>query len=481
MAQPSANEILSPSPDQRRVAAGKFERANQVVATGHYDYAILLLRECCRLDPAALPYRQALRRTEKAKFRNNLRGSRLSGLTAWIYRMRLRAARARGDFMAMLEHSESILARNPWDVAAHSALADAARELGLLDLAVWSLEQARHKKQGRDMGINRTLAQLYEQQGNFTQAMKLWDVIRQADPKDASSADKIHQLAVKDTMARGSFPRQLGEGSSADFVLPGRPAAPAVPAPGQSTEPRDHEADVLKARLREDPTRADLYLQLARLLRRANQLEQAKIILQEGLGATSNAFELAAELADLEIEPFRQNLALTEERLRQPPEDPQLRKFRIQLRKEINTRELDLFRQKADRYPREMAHRYEMGIRLLRGGQFEEAFRELQMAREDLRFRWQSLRWLGHCAKSMKNSGLALRLFEESLQLLPPSETNARKDLLFELAQNKADAGDWNRAMALARELAALDPDYRSIGHLLAEWQARGPKQRIAQ
>ena len=58
---------------------------------------------------------------------------------------------------------------------------------------------------------------------------------------------------------------------------------------------------------------------------------------------------------------------------------------RIRLRKEINTRELELHRRKAERFPTEMSHRYEAGVRLLRGGQVDEAIQELQAVRGDPR------------------------------------------------------------------------------------------------
>src|SRR4051794_40115472 len=91
-----APRVPSPTPEQHRVAATQFDRANQVVATGNYDHGIGLLLECCRLDPANLLYRQALRRAEKAKYRNNLRGSWLAWLWSWPARLRLRGARSAG-------------------------------------------------------------------------------------------------------------------------------------------------------------------------------------------------------------------------------------------------------------------------------------------------------------------------------------------------------------------------------------------------
>ena len=52
----------TPSPDQRRIAVENFERARQVLQSGNSDYAIQLLRTCCRLDPGNLHFRQTLRR-----------------------------------------------------------------------------------------------------------------------------------------------------------------------------------------------------------------------------------------------------------------------------------------------------------------------------------------------------------------------------------------------------------------------------------
>ncbi len=196
-------------------------------------------------------------------------------------------------------------------------------------------------------------------------------------------------------------------------------------------------------------------------------------MLQEGLGPTGNAFELTTELADLEIEPFRQNLAVAEERYKDKPDDEELRRLRIRLRKEINTRELDLHRRKAERFPTEMSHRYEVGVRLLRAGQYDEAIQELQAARGDPRLRWQSLTQLGHCFKARNNWRLAQRNFEEALRLIPTAEAAKKKEVLFLLAEGCAEAGDLAHAVDVANELANIDFSYRDVGRLLDEWQTR--------
>ncbi len=232
----NANAPLLPpvNPEHRRVAAGKFERANQVVATGNYDYGIHLLLDCCKIDPGNLIYRQALRRTEKAKYRNNLRGSLFARLTSWPVRARMKAARRARDYMKVLEHGERILTRNPWDVGAQMEMAEAADVLGLLDLAIWNLEQARQKLPF-DAHLNRALAHLYEKRGNFTQAIALWELIRKVKPGDIEAQHKIKDLAADDTIARGQYQATINTGEETAAENP-EPAGAARPMKDSTDE-----------------------------------------------------------------------------------------------------------------------------------------------------------------------------------------------------------------------------------------------------
>jgi len=471
--------VPTPTPEHRRVAVGQFERANQVIATGNYDYAIQLLLTCCKMDPANLIYRQTLRRTEKIKYRNNLRGSRLAFLTTSTSRTKLKAAKASRDYLKVLECGEKVLLRNPWDIGTQMDMAEAADALGLLDVAVWTLEQARQKNP-EDATVNRALARLYEKRGNFSQAIALWELIRKAEPRDVEAQHKAKDLAASDTIARGNY-EAVFSNSEEDYeggeqaATTDESAKESVPAQqssvqeAASAEPR--EAAALRARIKADPANVNAHLHLASVFRRAGQLESAREVLQQALAPTANAFELTLEIADLDIEPFRRNLAITDEKLRTQPQDEELRKIRIRLLKEINTREMDLFRQKSERFPTEMAHRLELGVRLLRAGQTDGAIVELQAARTDPRQRWRALLYLGYCFKNRNNWRLAQRNFEEALQTLPAGEDASRKELLFQLAQGAADSGDLGKAVDLAYELANLDFSYRDIGRLLDEWQ----------
>jgi serine/threonine protein kinase len=193
--------LPAPHPEHQRIAVAQFERARQVIALGNSDYAIHLLLSCCKLDPANLNYRQALRQTEKAKYRNNRRGSRFFWLTTLAARTRLRAAQNARQYVKVLEYGEQVLARNPWHLGTQMAMAAAAQALGLGNVAIWILEQAR-EKDGRDANLNRALARLYEKRGQFPLAIALWELVRQINPADVEAPQKITNLAATDTIAR---------------------------------------------------------------------------------------------------------------------------------------------------------------------------------------------------------------------------------------------------------------------------------------
>jgi tetratricopeptide (TPR) repeat protein len=512
MSDPKASRLPTPTPEQRRIAAGQFERANQVIASGDFDYGIRLLLSSCKLDPANLIYRQKLRAIEKAKYKNNLRGSRLAGLTSMATRAKLKAVKRTGDYVKVFEYAELVLARNPWDVGVQTDMADAAEALGLLDVAIWTLEQARQKNP-RDANLNRALARLYEKRGNYTHAIALWELVRRVAPHDAEAQTKAKDLAAHDTITRGHYEQAVGgqasprvgspdpgaqdqpaanQGSGGHAAAPpGGPAKeaaappprePAAVLPGlaASGDRFSAEAAKLKSRIDADPTNPMCYLHLAGHYRRVGRIDEARAVLEQGLAPTGNHFDLALELADVEIEPFRRNLALAEEKLRTRPNDEEVRKVRIRLLKEINTRELDLYRRKADRFPTEMVHRFELGVRLLRAGQIDEAIRELQAARSDPRQHWRALLYLGYCFKSRNNWRLARRNFEEAIQGLPAGEDAVRKEILFQLAQGCAEAGDLAAAVDLGMELANLDFTYRDIGQLLDQWQTRLQQNKVA-
>lgn len=482
MATDETPSLPPPSADHRRVAAERFDRANQVIATGDYDYGIQLLTTCCSLDPANMLYRQTLRRTQKAKFNNNLRGSRLAMVTTARTRARLKSARRSREYQKVLEYGEEILTKNPWDLSAQMDMAEAADALGLLDIAIFFLDQAR-QKYPKNPTLNRALARLFEKRGNFSHAIALWQLVKEASPGDLEASHKAKDLAASETIQRGQYEESLsGE----------KPALKSGPIKRPDVAPVDRatvETSALLTRIEANPTEASLYIQLSATYRKFNQLDRARAALEQGLGPTGNNYQIMLELMEMDLEPFRRNLLIAEEKIREKAEAPEpeeddieetdgptledLRKIRLRLMKEINSREIELYRVKADRYPHDLSYRLELGYRLMRADQIEQAIVELQQARKDAKLVGRAALYLGFCFKRRNNWRLAQRNFEEALAQLPETDEANRKELLFQLAQGLAEAGELARAIDLGHDLANLDFGFRDIGRLLDEWQER--------
>src|SRR5205823_7964845 len=119
---------------------------------------------------------------------------------------------------------EQVLKRTPWDLGAQMDMAAAADALGLLDMAIFILDQAR-QKDGKNPPLNRALARLFEKRGNFAQAIKLWELVRQAVPGDVEATHKAKDLAASETIQRGQYEQSAEAGSSLHKVQAARAAA----------------------------------------------------------------------------------------------------------------------------------------------------------------------------------------------------------------------------------------------------------------
>src|SRR5262245_10141754 len=291
-----AARLAPPSPEHRRIAAERFEHARRAITTDNHDYAVQLLLTCCKLDPANLIYRQELRRTQKAKYKNNLRGGTFAFLTTAKPKAKLKAAKRARDYLKVLEHGEQVLSRNPWDVGTQVDMAEAAAALGLLDLAIYLLDQAR-QKDGKNVTLNRALARLFEKRGNFTQAIKLWELVRQAVPSDAEATHKAKDLAASETIQRGHYEEAAADDDPVRVVQRAKETA--------ASDKTAREMAALQTKIEVDPTQPQAYLQLAAIHRRHGREAEAAELLQKALGATGNDFQVQVEIAELELEPFR--------------------------------------------------------------------------------------------------------------------------------------------------------------------------------
>src|SRR5581483_8823938 len=273
MAEKPTSPLPKLSAEQRRVVAGQYERANQVVSKGNFDYGIQLLLSCCKMDPANPTYRNTLRKTVRAKLKDQDKASWTASVSTLSAKLKVKAALHKKDYLKVLEVGEEILVKNPWDVGTHLALAEGFAGLELIDLAIWTLEQARQVK-STDATVNRALARLYERRGKFSQAMTLWEMVRKACPSDLEAQHKAKDLAASATIAKGNYEGVIAgtAKSPAGFTSPQAADAADEEEPQKETSAQEdrlaREIAQMQGRLQADPANATAYLHLAAIYRR---------------------------------------------------------------------------------------------------------------------------------------------------------------------------------------------------------------------
>ena len=198
--------LLGIRQEHQQAAARQFERGEEARKNGNYEYAVQLLLSCTKFNPVSIAYRRALREASKAAARQRRLGSWLSSLTTLTTRARVQSAKRAGQYRKVLEEGEEVLVRHPSDVKTQMAMAEAAEQLGLERLASWMLEEIR-QQDPHYLPAHRALANLYEKQKQYSDAIAVWELVRKVAPHDGEAARKIQDLAASDTIARGGYGR----------------------------------------------------------------------------------------------------------------------------------------------------------------------------------------------------------------------------------------------------------------------------------
>jgi serine/threonine-protein kinase len=205
---PESSDDLAPliTAEQQRAAAEFHARAAQVLEEGGGEqYARELLANCLKLDPFTPAYRETLRKLNRRTPAGTF-GRWLGTLNVLAIKAKMRTARASGDWRRVLEHGEEVLARQTEDVDTHRDMAEAAEKLGLPNLAMWLLEQARDLLP-QNTDLMRAMARLFENRTEWKPAIALWERVLRNEPDDAEARRKINQLAVSDHLAKGLYRR----------------------------------------------------------------------------------------------------------------------------------------------------------------------------------------------------------------------------------------------------------------------------------
>lgn len=439
-----------------------FQTGSDAANKGNFDYAIQMCQDACKLQPDNLKYRQFLRGVERRKFNNDpSKVSRLVGAKNQPLRMKARSAKSHGRYAEALELCEQAFANNPWDVGAARDAAEAAEQLNLRELAEWLVESVHSV--ATDIEFFRFAAHVHELNESWNKAIFCWEKVKKISPYDEDASRQINAMSASATIKRAGLGETLGKRQavpSAAEVL-----AEELEELKQAQIPPEVR---LQREMQENPNRVGPYLELVDILKMRNQLDEAAKVLENGLKAIPQDPTLLLANAEVQIGRLQRAIAAWTKQCHERPGDAEAKSKLHRLNGLLIEYELKEFKRRAALHPEDQRLQLELGLRLAKAGNHDEAIIAFQQARSHPSLRSQALLHAGLSFEAKGNLKLAERSYQDALKAIETEDISSFNTLHYRLGRVAESQGNFPLAEEHYNEVAANDYGYLDVAQRLS-------------
>lgn len=417
-----------PLTDIPRALREQFDRGMAAYNKDNLGYAITLFTDALQKEPAFYDCREALR---AAQFRKGGKGAGLfrkflgqaaPGLAKAQIALRTNPPEA-------LHYAEQALNEDPRNNAAHEILARAAMSVGLPRTAVLSLEIV-FKANPTDRGVALRLAQALVAAGQVERADKIYSDLLASNPADLEVARAYKDLGARRTIHEKGYAEFGSDRGTYRDALKDKQEAVTLEQENRTIKAEDVGQRLLASyqeRLAQEPTNLKLLRSIADLHAQNGQFDQALAAYQQILtleGRQDAALEKV--IADVRLRQLDARIEALD------PVDPDYTERRTQLERERTEFELADCKQRVERFPTDLAIRFELGQLYFRNDRISEAIQELQKAQSHPHRRLAAMGLLARCFARRGMHDLAARTLQTALKEKPVFD-DEKKELLYEL------------------------------------------------
>ncbi len=447
------SESSGPSPAKRRMLQEWFNNGSKQMAAGSYDYATEMFTKCVVGDPSNRAYATSFLANLRKKYNNNKKGASMAGVRGATSKAGMALAGKKKDWLSVIEHGLEVLKLNPWDTGTLMSMADACERLGHDGPQVEYL-QAAVEADPANIDVNRALARALERLEEYDKAILCWRRVLKNKPADEEAAKSVNACTVKKTMKDAKYEEAT---SSIDVAVDKE-------ARDERTGPTEEQK--IERALKKDPADISLYIQLADLHARKERYDEAEAVLQRAFEASGGDLNIREKLEDAQLRKLREHLAQTTERVNQENSE-EAKNLHQQATQDLDRAELDYYGTRVERYPTNLALKYELAVRLQKIGKFSEAIKYFQECRNEPQRKGEVLLHLGECFQAIKQYKLAMTHFGDALELIPERSLDALKLALYRAGRLALDMNDLDAADEHLGKLAGLDYTYQDVAELL--------------
>jgi tetratricopeptide (TPR) repeat protein len=439
-----------------------YEKGNAALQKKNYDYAISIYNQILSREPAFYPGREALRSVQLAKAGAGGTGGffkKVFGTASASPLLAKAQVQLRTDAKEVLATCEQILNSDPNNTAAHKLLAEAAMALGLVKTAVLSLEIA-FRNNPTDWGIAQRLGEALTEARQIARAQAIYGEIQRANPHDPGIALALKNLAASQTMSESGYESlESGKGSYRD-ILKDQKQAVALEQENRQVKSDDVADELIREyqqKLEKEPNNKRHLRSIAELYAQKKQFDIALEYYSQ-INTVEGQADPALEKAitDTKLRKLDHQISLIADL------SPEAETRRAALQTERAELAVVEARRRVERYPIDLAYRFELGQILFEAGRTSEAIQEFQKAQNNPNKKVQALYYLGQCFFRRGRYDLAVRSLQAAIAEKAVFDEE-KKELIYTLGNVFEKEGKIDEAIEQYKLIYEIDIGFKDV------------------
>jgi tetratricopeptide (TPR) repeat protein len=408
-----------------------FTKANDALARENFDYAIDLLMQVVARAPEVFDVRLALRKAQAGKSANSSGGFFRkvfsgAGAAPQIAKAQMALGKDPAEAMAI---AEQILNSDANNSSAHRIIANAADALDMPRTAAMSLE-VLSRLNPLDKDITIRFSEALGKIGEVKRAERILIELRAALPNDPDVHQALKNSSASRTLGEGGY-QDIGKGDgSYRQILRNEDEAKELEQENRVQKTEDTSERLIaeyEARLRSEPNNIKLLRSLAELYTQKKQFDRATGY-YERLRALDTGADAGLDRAISDMTVRKLDQQLTQLDVAAPDYGDKL----AVLNAEKLAYQLSECQKRVEKYPTDLAFRFELGTLYLRTGKIGEAISEFQKAQSYPSKRIAAMSGLAQCFAKRKMNDLAAEKLQEAIKEKPVFDEE-KKDLIYQL------------------------------------------------
>lgn len=453
MAEKSVSDIPRGVREQYEKGVTALERSN-------LDYAIELLLGVVKSEPAFLAGREALRKA----------GQKKAGASTGLFKKLVSSAGsgpalAKAKFLVesqpleALFVAEQVIAGDPRNNLAHDIFAQAAVAADLPRSAILSLEAIRQESPA-DKGVSIRLSEAYTALGQNDKAESVFAALQRHYPNDPRLNEMAKNISAKRTLNEGGYETLADGKGSYRNILKDKGESARLEQESRINKDAAQSQNLLaqyEARLVTEPGNLKLLKNLAELCIQQKDYYRALDYYNQ-IEAIPGAFDSTLERDRNEVIVKRYNQVI--EQLDPAAEDYEQQKVALAAQRDDFV--LSDCQARIEKYPTDLAIRFELGVLYFNLGRIGEAIPEFQKAENNPHKRLQAMLYSARCFAARNMNDLAARKLQNALKEKVGFD-DERKELLYTLGTVFEKMGKADDAIKQFLDIYEVDVSYRDV------------------